>query len=107
MLSWAHPMTSTRSGPIGAAVSAALALLFVTAAVASAQSTGPPPPDAPPPPDKPAPAAFDASSAPYVIESIVTRYRYEADGTGTFEQAMRIKVQSTSGLELWGQLSFV
>jgi tetratricopeptide (TPR) repeat protein len=95
---------TTSQCPTRAGAYAALALLLTTTIPpAAAQTAGPPPP----PPETPAVAASDTASAPYVIESLVVRYRFERDGTGTEEQAIRVKVQSTPGLQAWGQLGFL
>jgi tetratricopeptide (TPR) repeat protein len=46
----------------------------------------------------------DHSQEAYVVEKLRTSYRFENDGTGRREIYARIKVQSESGVEQWGQL---
>jgi tetratricopeptide (TPR) repeat protein len=44
------------------------------------------------------------SQESFVIESMHSRYRFEADGTGRKEVTARIRVQSEAGVQQWGQL---
>lgn len=48
----------------------------------------------------------DYSKEAYVIERFSTRYRFEADGTGTKTSAFRVHVLSESGVQGFGQLRF-
>ncbi len=48
----------------------------------------------------------DYSQEAFVIEQMKTLYRYEKDGTGQHELSIRVKVQSDSGVEQFGQLIF-
>ena len=41
---------------------------------------------------------------PIVIEKLRTSYRFENDGTGRRELYARVKIQSQSGVEQWGQI---
>jgi tetratricopeptide (TPR) repeat protein len=79
-------MTTTRLAP-------AIALLLLITTRALAQEPAPP-------------ASPDYSREPYVVEQSLTTWRYESDGTGRREIAMRVRVQSDAGVEAWGQLVF-
>jgi tetratricopeptide (TPR) repeat protein/transglutaminase-like putative cysteine protease len=46
----------------------------------------------------------DYSAESFVIEQMHSRYRFEADGTGSHEITARIRVQSEAGVQQWGQL---
>jgi Flp pilus assembly protein TadD len=46
----------------------------------------------------------DFSQEAFVIEKVVTRMRFESDGTGSKETVARIRVQSEAGVEQWGQV---
>jgi len=46
----------------------------------------------------------DYSQESYVVEQVVTKYRFENDGTGRKEVIARIHVQSEAGVEQWGQV---
>jgi len=48
----------------------------------------------------------DYSQEPFVFEQYKETYRFENDGTGTREQAARIRVQSDAGVQALGQLVF-
>jgi tetratricopeptide (TPR) repeat protein len=48
----------------------------------------------------------DYSQEAYVIEQMMTSYRFEKDGTGQREQTFRVRVQSDAGVEAFGQLVF-
>jgi tetratricopeptide (TPR) repeat protein len=48
----------------------------------------------------------DYSKEPFVTEQMKVRFRFENDGTGRTEQALRIRVQSEAGVQRWGQLRF-
>src|SRR5215475_13434007 len=48
----------------------------------------------------------DYSQEAYVIERMMTSYRFEKDGTGQREQTFQVKVQSDAGVESFGQLVF-
>jgi len=50
--------------------------------------------------------AFDTSQAPYVYETVRGIMRYENDGTGMLEIKVRVKVQSSLGVDKLGQLIF-
>jgi tetratricopeptide (TPR) repeat protein len=63
----------------------------------------------PPIPTAPAPAAEkdaaqDYSKQPAVVEQLITRYRWEADGTGVRQTIVRAKLQSPLGVQEFGQL---
>jgi len=59
----------------------------------------------PAPPSPPiASAPLDHSQEAYVIEKLRTSYRFENDGTGRRELYARVKIQSQSGVEQWGQI---
>jgi Flp pilus assembly protein TadD len=59
-------------------------------------------------PTKPAPTkpADDYSQQPFVIERYYTAVRFESDGRGERELAVRIKVQSDAGVQQLGELIF-
>ena len=65
-----------------------------------------PAPNPLPAPGNPAetPVVIDHSQEAYVVEQLHTSYRFENDGTGRREIYAKIKVQSESGVEQWGQL---
>ena len=46
----------------------------------------------------------DYSQEAFVIEQFRSRYRFENDGTGRRETVARIRVQSESGVQQWGQI---
>src|SRR5246500_4333790 len=46
----------------------------------------------------------DYSQESFVIEKAMTRFRFETDGTGRKETIARVRVQSESGVEQWGQI---
>lgn len=48
----------------------------------------------------------DYSQEALVVEQLKTSYRFEKDGTGQREVRMRVRIQSHSGLEHFGQLIF-
>jgi tetratricopeptide (TPR) repeat protein/transglutaminase-like putative cysteine protease len=48
----------------------------------------------------------DYSKEGYVVEQVRSRYRFENDGTGREESAVRVRVQSEAGVQRWGQLRF-
>ncbi|HKR13954.1 MAG TPA: DUF3857 domain-containing protein [Pyrinomonadaceae bacterium] len=48
----------------------------------------------------------DYSGEAVVVEQLTMAYRFEPDGTGQRELAMRVKVQSDAGVERFGQLVF-
>src|SRR5438105_14933477 len=45
----------------------------------------------------------DYSQESFVIEKVLTRFRFETDGTGRKETIARVRVQSEAGGEQWGQ----
>jgi tetratricopeptide (TPR) repeat protein len=51
-------------------------------------------------------AGADYSKEPFIVEQVRLRFRFEDDGTGRREQTVRVRVQSESGVQLWGQLKF-
>jgi tetratricopeptide (TPR) repeat protein len=54
-----------------------------------------------------APAAkADYSQEPYIIEKMATKVSFANDGTGTTQQTASIRVQSDSGVQRWGLLTF-
>ena len=78
-----------------------LSLLLASTALAQV----PAPNSLPGPPINPvAPTVIDHSQEASVVEKLRTSYRFENDGTGRRELYARIKVQSESGVEQWGQL---
>src|SRR5579864_4689531 len=48
----------------------------------------------------------DYSQESFVIEKVLTRFRFESDGTGRKETIARVRVQSEAGVEQWGQVVF-
>jgi len=46
----------------------------------------------------------DYSQESFVIEKVLTRFRFETDGTGRKELMARVRVQSEAGVQQWGQL---
>src|SRR5246127_4572256 len=46
----------------------------------------------------------DYSQESFVIEKVLTRFRFETDGTGRKETIARVRVQSEAGVEQWGQV---
>ena len=46
----------------------------------------------------------DFSDEGFVIEKVLTRFRFESDGTGKKETIARVRVQSEAGVEQWGQV---
>jgi Flp pilus assembly protein TadD/transglutaminase-like putative cysteine protease len=52
------------------------------------------------------PARADYSQEPYVVESYVTKARYENDGTGERDLLVTIRVQSDAGVQQLGELVF-
>ena len=48
----------------------------------------------------------DYSQEAYVVEKTATKVSFANDGTGTLEQTTSIRVQSDSGVQRWGLLSF-
>jgi tetratricopeptide (TPR) repeat protein len=48
----------------------------------------------------------DYSKEAFVIEQLRSRFRFENDGTGRAENAVRVRIQSEAGLQNWGQLRF-
>ena len=46
----------------------------------------------------------DYAQEGFVIEQLRSSYRFENDGTGRRESVARIRVQSESGVQQWGQL---
>ena len=55
---------------------------------------------------KPDDKGHDYSQESFVVEKMLTRYRFESDGTGRKELVARIRVQSEAGVQQWGQLQF-
>src|SRR5580700_7890093 len=51
-------------------------------------------------------AKKDYSKEGFVVEDLKQRYRFENDGTGREENSSRIRIQSESGVQAWGQLRF-
>lgn len=94
-----------------------LNLFTVMAAVVVAQTTPPPPVDKPEPKsgversagvapraDADAAKPADYSHEPFVVEQMITRMRFENDGTGRRDVSARITVQGDAGVEQLGQL---
>src|SRR5437660_6873544 len=48
----------------------------------------------------------DYSQESFVIEKVLTRFRFETDGPGRKERIARVRVQSEAGVEQWGQVVF-
>lgn len=59
---------------------------------------------APPAPPIATPAPVDHSQEAFVIEKFRTSYRFDNDGTGRREFYAKVKIQSDSGVEQWGQI---
>jgi len=78
-----------------------LPLLLVSTVLAQVPAPNPLP--APGNPAEP-PVVIDHSQEAYVVEQLHTSYRFENDGAGRREIYAKIKVQSESGVEQWGQL---
>lgn len=57
-------------------------------------------------PSPPTDGKSDYSREPYVIERVRSYFRFESDGTGRQEQTIRVRVQSESAVQRWGQLRF-
>lgn len=53
-----------------------------------------------------APIQADYSQEPYVVESYVTKARYENDGTGERDLVVSIRLQSDAGVQQLGELVF-
>ncbi len=69
----------------------ALIFCFLLALPAAAQGTRP---------------SADTSQEAALIQQLATRVRYENDGTGLREETASIRIQSTAGVEEYGQLQF-
>jgi tetratricopeptide (TPR) repeat protein len=54
--------------------------------------------------DKDVDKGHDYSQESFVVEKMLTRYRFESDGTGRKELVARVRVQSEAGVQQWGQL---
>ena len=76
-----------------------LFLLLILFAAGSLPAQVPAPP-APPIASTP----VDHSQEAFVIEKLRTSYRFENNGTGRRELYARVKIQSQSGVEQWGQI---
>jgi len=81
-----------------------LALVLVCLAVPAFSQTESVP--ATTPEKKPEAKPPDYSQEPFIVESMHTAYRYEADGTGTKIIQTRIHLQSESAVQKLGQLAF-
>ncbi|MBZ5511934.1 MAG: DUF3857 domain-containing protein [Acidobacteriia bacterium] len=57
-------------------------------------------------PSTTASAGPDYSQEPSIAESIVSRFAFEDDGTGTQESTVRLRIQTGAGVQQWGLLSF-
>lgn len=80
---------------------AAVALLAAIPLLAATQQA--PPPTAP---AQPAQLKPDYSKEPFVVESLVTRARFENDGTGRVETTAKIRVQTDDGVRAFDELVF-
>jgi tetratricopeptide (TPR) repeat protein/transglutaminase-like putative cysteine protease len=81
----------------------ALFLLFFFSIWPVAQAQTPSSPDAPSA-VKAKTDKRDYSQESYVVEQVITKYRFENDGTGRKEVTARVHVQSEAGVEQWGQV---
>src|SRR5262249_33491165 len=54
----------------------------------------------------PPPPAVDYSREPFILDSYRTAWRFENDGTGHKEVAVRVTMKSDTGVQRWGQLVF-
>ena len=90
-----------------AIVSAAVLVCFLplTTAVAQSPGTNPPSPSLLTSHSSLA-TSSDDSSEPFVIEQYATKVRFENDGTGERDLAVRIRVQSDAGVAQLGELVF-
>jgi tetratricopeptide (TPR) repeat protein len=52
------------------------------------------------------PIERDYSQEPYVVKKMATKVSFANDGTGTREETTSVRVQSDSGVQHWGLLSF-
>jgi tetratricopeptide (TPR) repeat protein len=89
--------------PVCSKCLAAASLLLIAAAWGReeiAQTPAPPPAKAAITSDKPA----DYSQEALVVEQLRVNYRFEKDGTGTHDMALRVRLQSEAALEEFGQL---
>lgn len=80
------------------------ALLCVNLSLLAQTPSPNPLPVAPPVKPELAVPVPDHSQEAFVVEKLRYAYRFENDGTGRREVTARIKVQSESGVEQWGQL---
>jgi Flp pilus assembly protein TadD len=86
---------------------AALALLVPVRTIAAQQAAGPIKSDLPAGKASPQnPAAKDFKQEPFVIEQYHTSAKFENDGTSQRDFAVRIRVQSDSGVQQLGELVF-
>jgi tetratricopeptide (TPR) repeat protein len=83
-----------------------LILVLLGALVFPIHSPSQSPGSAPPTAKSGSEAKPDFSQEPVVYESIHESMRYENDGSGTRELSSRVRVQSTAGLSIAGQLVF-
>src|SRR5579872_4662996 len=84
------------------------------AAAAIAQTTvtpgNPAQPSTAAPTATPAPGSGDSTSKtdysqqPSIIQKLINRYRYEADGTGTHETILQAKIQNQLGVQQYGEV---
>jgi len=102
---WAHPTVHVSSEPrrntFLSVTAAALTLVAVSASLARAQQPSPPPKAPPAAEKKP-----DYSQEPFLVESLVTRARFENDGTGSIETTTRIRAQNDDGVRALDELVF-
>lgn len=104
-------MTPSRGVPVTSVL--LVALSFVSTG-ASGQEPAPPAPSAAPvqaataapsTAGAPASAARDYSDEAFVIERWHHHARFETDGTGRYEQLIRVRIQREEALQAWGQLA--
>ncbi|HVN10353.1 MAG TPA: DUF3857 domain-containing protein [Patescibacteria group bacterium] len=95
-----HVSPKFRQLLLGALAIAALTVLTDTSSLLHAQQS----PTAQPP--AAAQKKPDNSQEPLIVESLVTRARYEDDGTGRIESTTRIRVQNDEGVRALDELVF-
>ncbi|MEO8727567.1 MAG: DUF3857 domain-containing protein [Acidobacteriaceae bacterium] len=82
----------------------AVFLVFLSISVGYAQNPATTTPPLPSAASKTAGAAPDYSKQPAVIEQFINGYRWEADGTGSRESTLKVKVQTPLGIQQFGQI---
>lgn len=80
-----------------------LCMLTALVGTASAARAAPPAQDVSPQP----PTAAASDRQPFVIEEMLSSYRFEDDGTGERRYRVSVQVNDQNGLARWGTLAFV